>query len=217
MVIKSPRFKDKKTRIGEIQAAAKKLFFQRGFEGPPIEEIAKSAGLSKGTIYLYFESKYDLYISLMVPVTEELGRRLQEFENNLNNKRFPTVNEIIMGLFDVYYQVYKYDPGGLRILQAFQLSDLFPSIPEETRERLIGQARKNRQIVRRIISKAKKFTPRNEQKINQFIDVIWGSFIGIMQLEESKFWSTQKDHLEGTMRFAFSLIAKALSSSSFKD
>jgi len=216
MIIRNPRSKDKNIRIGEIQAAAKKSFFQGEFQGPPIEEIAKKAGISKGTIYLYFESKYDLYISLMMPVTEELGRRLRMFEKNLNKKQLPTVDEIIMGLFDVYYGLYKYDPEGLRIFQAFQVGNLFSNIPEETRERLEGEARKNRRIVQRIISKAKKFAPRNEHKINEFLDVIWGSFIGIMQLEESKFLSTQKDHLEGTMRLAFSLIAKALSSSSFK-
>lgn len=43
-----------------------------------IEEIVERAGFSTGTFYLYFESKDDLFINLVITNTERLRRRLEE-------------------------------------------------------------------------------------------------------------------------------------------
>jgi AcrR family transcriptional regulator len=48
-------------RRSEILAAATKLFGNRGFDATLMDEIAKVAGLAKGTLYLYFKSKDDIY------------------------------------------------------------------------------------------------------------------------------------------------------------
>lgn len=66
-----------------------------------------------------FESRDGLRISLMMPITEELGKRLLDFENRLDSHRSSRPNEIFMGLFDLYYQLYKNDPDGIRIIQTF--------------------------------------------------------------------------------------------------
>ena len=56
----SPRVVDKNQRKKEIALAALDLFAQNGFEATSISQVAKSAGISKGSIYLYFRSKEDL-------------------------------------------------------------------------------------------------------------------------------------------------------------
>jgi AcrR family transcriptional regulator len=48
-------------RRSEILAAATKLFGNKGFDATLMDEIAKVAGLAKGTLYLYFKSKDDIY------------------------------------------------------------------------------------------------------------------------------------------------------------
>ena len=45
----------------EILRAAAKVFFVNGFEGAKIEDIAKEAGIGKGTVYEYFDSKQQLF------------------------------------------------------------------------------------------------------------------------------------------------------------
>jgi len=59
MVAKWRRSKD--TRPGDIVAAALLVFAEKGFAGARIEEIARRAGVSKGTVYLYFEAKSDIF------------------------------------------------------------------------------------------------------------------------------------------------------------
>jgi AcrR family transcriptional regulator len=48
-------------RPREICAAALEVFAERGFAAARLEEIARRAGVSKGTLYLYFKDKEDLF------------------------------------------------------------------------------------------------------------------------------------------------------------
>ena len=47
----------KEDRPAEILAAALQIFSEKGFAATKLDEVAKQAGVSKGTLYLYFESK----------------------------------------------------------------------------------------------------------------------------------------------------------------
>jgi AcrR family transcriptional regulator len=57
--------------------AADRLIHEQGFPSLRIEEIVERAQLSIGTFYLYFESKDDLFINLVIESTGELRRRLE--------------------------------------------------------------------------------------------------------------------------------------------
>lgn len=52
-------------RMAELVAAARKVFSQRGFQNATMDEIAKLAGVAKGTIYLYYPSKQAAYWAAM--------------------------------------------------------------------------------------------------------------------------------------------------------
>jgi AcrR family transcriptional regulator len=58
----SVRWRRRKTaRPGEIIAAALEVFAEKGFAAARLDEIARRAGVSKGALYLYFETKEDLF------------------------------------------------------------------------------------------------------------------------------------------------------------
>jgi TetR/AcrR family transcriptional regulator len=48
-------------RNAEILAAAHKIFAENGFAGASVEAIAQEAGIAKGTLYLYYSSKHEIY------------------------------------------------------------------------------------------------------------------------------------------------------------
>ena len=52
-------------RTTEILDAARTVFASRGFEGATIDAIALTAGVAKGTVYLYFDSKRDLFLAAL--------------------------------------------------------------------------------------------------------------------------------------------------------
>ncbi|HEY0301929.1 MAG TPA: TetR/AcrR family transcriptional regulator, partial [Rhizomicrobium sp.] len=63
----------KQARPGEILDAALKVFAEKGFAAARMEDIAGRAGVTKGTIYLYFESKEAVFKAL---VREAVGSTL---------------------------------------------------------------------------------------------------------------------------------------------
>src|SRR5436190_13966359 len=52
-------------RTSEILAAARTVFSKKGFHDATIDDIADEAGVAKGTIYLYFKSKQEIYLSAL--------------------------------------------------------------------------------------------------------------------------------------------------------
>lgn len=51
----------KEARPSELTAAALSLFVERGFAATRLEDVARRAGVSKGTLYLYFANKEELF------------------------------------------------------------------------------------------------------------------------------------------------------------
>lgn len=69
------RQRRKEARPAELLAAALELFVEKGFVGTRLEDVAARAGVSKGTLYLYFDSKEALFKAViqegMVPILEQ--------------------------------------------------------------------------------------------------------------------------------------------------
>lgn len=55
-----------------IRSAAIELFLRKGYEGVSVDEIARSSGVSKPTIYSHFEGKEELFVSLLEEACEQL-------------------------------------------------------------------------------------------------------------------------------------------------
>jgi AcrR family transcriptional regulator len=48
-------------RMAELLEAARKVFAEKGFHEATVDEIADAAGVAKGTVYLYYQSKQAIY------------------------------------------------------------------------------------------------------------------------------------------------------------
>lgn len=194
----------------EIQKAAKKVFFRKGYSNTSIDEIAKVAKISKGSIYVYFRNKDDLYVSLILPVLDQLGKRLSTFQTELTKSRFGNCTELLLGLLSVFYEAYKSDPDEFQIIQLFQQGWLISDLSEETRGRLNARGRENFEVLRKIIEMAIDLGLLRKVDPIQLSDFLWSIFIGLVQLEMSKLRITKRDHLVSTLEFSFSLLSTGL-------
>ena len=68
----------KEERRDQILTAAASIFFVNGFEGAKMSEIAKMAGIGKGTLYEYFNSKEDLYNETVKNLRDTYKSKFQE-------------------------------------------------------------------------------------------------------------------------------------------
>jgi TetR/AcrR family transcriptional regulator len=72
------REREKKQRENDIIEAAEKVIFSKGLEMATMDEIAEVAELSKGTLYLYFKNKEDLYLAIHARGTRILRQMFEE-------------------------------------------------------------------------------------------------------------------------------------------
>jgi len=66
------------TRRRRILAAAAQLFAEKPFNAVQVDEVAKSAGIGKATLYRYFPSKDELYLEVLGEALHGLERRFAE-------------------------------------------------------------------------------------------------------------------------------------------
>ena len=65
-------------RSAEILSAARKVFAVRGFNDATVDEIAAAAEMAKGTVYLYFSSKKDIYLAALKHGLMELREQTRQ-------------------------------------------------------------------------------------------------------------------------------------------
>lgn len=70
--------REKVQRRDAIVDAAEDVFFKEGIENASMDQVAKKAELSKGTLYLYFKSKEELYRAIILRGFIILKRKLKE-------------------------------------------------------------------------------------------------------------------------------------------
>ena len=72
----------KEARPAELLVAALELFSERGYAATRLDDVAKRAGVSKGTVYLYYSSKEELFKAViregLVPVLERGEKMVAE-------------------------------------------------------------------------------------------------------------------------------------------
>jgi AcrR family transcriptional regulator len=85
-VSNAPRWaRRKEDRPQELLCAALKVFGEKGFAGARLEDVAKMAGVSKGTVYLYYSNKEELLKAVVrehvSPIVNEVRQRIGEQTN----------------------------------------------------------------------------------------------------------------------------------------
>ena len=82
-----PRWERRKeARPKELLASAIELFVERGFASTRLEDVARRAGVSKGTLYLYYANKEDLFKAVVrqtiLPMIDDAETSVAEFDGH---------------------------------------------------------------------------------------------------------------------------------------
>ena len=91
----------KQARPGEIAAAALELFIERGFAVTRLDDVARRAGVTKGTVYLYFKNKDALFRAavrtFVLPELERAEEQVAEFKGDTRQ----LVRELVHRWWDI--------------------------------------------------------------------------------------------------------------------
>ncbi|MFQ6607335.1 MAG: TetR/AcrR family transcriptional regulator [Fidelibacterota bacterium] len=140
--------REKQQRRADIMQAAKEVFFAKGLISATMDEIAIKAELSKGTLYLYFQSKEELYLSLL-----HEGDNI--FMEMMQKELLPSLSaeELIWKTAHVYYEFYKQYPDYFKITYQLHLGDLRNKVTPELYESCMSQAKEMLRMIEGIIQK----------------------------------------------------------------
>jgi TetR/AcrR family fatty acid metabolism transcriptional regulator len=92
---------DRERRRQAILQAARQVFARKGYEPATLEAVAREAGLAKGTLYLYFKNKEDLYFHTAVHVLESLQSCILE-QAQRSSGALDRLRAIALGQFDFF-------------------------------------------------------------------------------------------------------------------
>ena len=101
MGAKERREKEKNQRRKTILKAAKKLFFKKGLENTTMDDIAEKAELSKGTLYIYFQSKEILALSIIKETSDLLNKTLRKAADT-DKPGIERIIDVTMALTDFF-------------------------------------------------------------------------------------------------------------------
>ena len=96
----TPRQRRKEARPAELLAAALEVFAEKGFAGTRLEEIAAHAGVSKGTVYLYFESKEVLFKAAIEAAMTPAVEAVEAIANDAGKPAADLLREFVFGWWE---------------------------------------------------------------------------------------------------------------------
>lgn len=127
----------KQDRPAEILAAALKTFSIKGFAATRLDEVAKEAGVSKGTLYLYFESKEALFKAV---VTEFVVPQIAKAEEQADQYA-GSIKELMLNLLEQWrVNVLETELSGLTKIMIAEASN-FPEMAKFYLENVIQRMR----------------------------------------------------------------------------
>jgi AcrR family transcriptional regulator len=202
------REKERENRRSSILKAARKLFFDRGFKSVTIDNIAAKAEVSKGSVYLYFKSKEEIYTQILI---NDNIAAFEDLKNKFSAKEAPAA-ELLLEYADNYINYFLNDNELFRILITFMLHADDMILTDEQNSQLFQTTNDNIHFVSEILQKgvdSGEFLPTIN--IRQAQNAIWGLLNGVISLylfvgNPAK----RAETIHSTVKNSFNIIIKGL-------
>lgn len=207
MGIHERKEREKERRRQQIMVAAKRVFSVNGFSKSTMEDIAREAELSPGTIYLYFKNKDELYASLSLRILQYLNVRIKHVLEDRNLQPEQYIDALKQAMFDVY------DFDSLIVINLFQLqsSETLKNLSPELLEEIIELSRTSLRTMASIFEIGIQRGIFIDKHPFALADILWALFSGIILWEESKkIINEDKDYLKVTLDLAFELLERGI-------
>jgi AcrR family transcriptional regulator len=188
--------------------AAKRVFSIKGFTKTTMEDIAREAELSPGTLYLYFKNKDELYASLSVEILEHLHKQLKRVyvqESQSPQRRIALLQKTL-------FEVYEFDPLILVNLFHLQSSDILKNLSVPMLSHFRDLSAKTIDIISKIFEEGITGRVFIEKHPKDLSDVMWALFSGVVLWEESKrIINDQQDPIYPAFDTAFEIFSRGIS------
>ena len=178
MGLEERRKRERENRKNAILKSARKLFFEKGFKPVTVESIARKAELSKGSIYLYYNSKEEIYTQILLNDIDKFHKSISDLLQNPSS-----ASESLVKLANIYVDFFLNDRELFRILMTFMLHTSDMHLPEDLNDHIVKTTNKTIGIIEQVF---KYGVERGEfpatLNLRQNRNAVWGMLNGIISL-----------------------------------
>jgi len=188
--VQTVKEKRKADHKDKILKAGEKLFASKGFYLTTLEEIARKAKLAKGTIYLHFANKKDLFVSV---IERKLDILLEKIRKGAEHEDLPVAK--IEKITRVHLEFLEKNRSFFQILQSLS-PDFKKEMEKELTERVIKKNALYLDLLQKLIQQAikeKQIKPLNPRKLAVILVGIIHS-LTINWISQGEKESLSKDH-----------------------
>jgi AcrR family transcriptional regulator len=201
------RGKEKNSRKKLILKSARTLFFERGFNKVTVDEIAKTSELGKGSIYLYFRSKEEIYAQILLNDIDNFNQRISVLFDGKNS-----ASDLLVEFSCIYVDFFLNDSELFRILMTYMLQPAKMNLSEKLNSQIFSANVRSINAIGRILqlgAESKEFPADINLKQNQ--NAIWGLLNGIISLYiYSGAQVKRRERIYSTIKLALELFIRGL-------
>ena len=206
MGVAERRKREKQQRRDQAIHAAMEIYDKEGYYAITMDKISERAELSRASLYLYFKNKDEIFISAIKAYMDYFCSLLKDVYKRRKSIK-ETLLEELWGCFTKFYQN---DPVAFNVSMYFHQNEVVRNLSEDLR-RLLYEAGSNAVAYQHKIAEYGVeqgiFIECNARTL---AEVIWSSFLGIMQVERSKGEITGKNHIEATRDLALEVLVRGI-------
>jgi TetR/AcrR family transcriptional regulator len=200
------RKREKDLRRELAMDAAMAIYNEEGYHAITMEKIAERCEISRASLYLYFKNKDEILIDSIVDHTEYFTDLLKDLYDNRERLKDTLLKE----LWGRFINFYEKEPDTFNASLYFRNSEIILNLPKDLRNSITESASMVVSLQHKIIEYGVQtglFIDCNPMTLSE---VIWTSFLGIIQLERSKQVLFHKGHYETTRDLALEVLSRGI-------
>jgi TetR/AcrR family transcriptional regulator len=206
MGITERRKKEREYRRELAMNAAMAIYNEEGYHAITIEKIAGRSELSRASLYLYFKNKDDILANAIVSHTKYFIGILQDLYDNRNNLK----DMLLQELWSRFIMFYEREPEIFNAYSYFLQSEMIMALHREMRDAISLAGSKVVRLQHNIVEYGIKEGIFIEYNPMTLSEVIWTSFLGIINLERSKQILSHKNYFKSTCDLALEVLLRGI-------
>ncbi|MEW6616510.1 MAG: TetR/AcrR family transcriptional regulator [Thermodesulfobacteriota bacterium] len=206
MGIAERKEKEKQKRRQDIINAACEVISEKGLGKATVDDVSERVELAKGTIYLYFKTKEELFMSIFIKGLDNLLDKYRETAD-LDLKPAEMLDRLALS----YYRYYKEDINYIKTSAYLLHEDIMDKIPPELSDEINRKAGMALKILRGVIQKGIDQGDFIEVDPRHIARILWGLSIGIVQTTVMRVHlNVPEDDVSELLVSTFNLVKRGL-------
>ena len=181
MTTRARREREKEERRQSILRAAREVFFENGFHRATVDDVAERAEVSKGTVYLYFESKETILALLLVEGLDEL---IEKLEQAYEVAEPLSADERLRRLSQAYLRFFEEEPEYFRLLMAMDRGRFQDSVTPAVYQQVLSASLEGLGWVVKAIQQGIDEEIFRCCNVRPTASILWATLNGILELME---------------------------------